>query len=117
MEEKFTALVLAYTIDNTSLHQRYTRQKKRLREKEHTLGEEISMLSIHLEKYANDLDVSPRLERILSLCAQVSISAEQFGSLTQQVNLNKAVDLMVNYVARLKQNLDTQQHQYLCIKP
>ncbi|GJQ76359.1 hypothetical protein Trydic_g2078 [Trypoxylus dichotomus] len=116
MEEKFTALVLAYTIDKTSLPQRCNVQKVRLRERERALGEEISTLSIHLRKYANDVDVSLHLEQILKLCTQVSISAEQFGSLTQQEKLSRAVELMINYVARLRQNIDNLPNQYLSIK-
>ncbi|KRT78229.1 hypothetical protein AMK59_7264, partial [Oryctes borbonicus] len=116
MEEKFTALVLAYTIDKKSLLQRCNVQRIRLRERERALGEEISTLSIHLEKYAKGVDVSSQLEQVLRLCTQVSISAEQFGSLMQQEELSKAVELMINYVALLRQRVDNLPNPCLSIK-
>lgn len=117
MEETFATLVLTYTVDKDLLHQRFHSKKIHLGEMERSLGEAVSSLTLYLEQKARGLDVSAFLSDILKLCTQVSIAAVQFGSLRQQTELTAAAEMMVNYVANLKQEIEVLTQQLLTISP
>ncbi|KAK9696115.1 hypothetical protein QE152_g32109 [Popillia japonica] len=111
MEETFATLVLTYTVDKDLLHQRFHAKKIQLGETERSLGEAVSALTLYLERNAIGLDVSNFMSNILQLCTQVSVAAVQYGSLRQQTELTAAAEMMVNYVANLRQEIEllTQQ--------
>lgn len=117
MEETFATLVLTYTVDKDLLHQRFHDQKVQLGETERLLGEAVSALTLYLEENSPNLNVSNYLNSIVQLCTQVSISAVQYGSLRQQTELTAAAEMMVNYVASLREEIDSLTQQIPAIGP
>lgn len=111
MEETFATLVLTYTIDKDLLNQRFHGKKMQLGETERSFGEAVSSLTLFLEENARGLDVSHFMNNIFQLCTQISISAVQYGSLRQQTELTAAAEMMVNYVANLKQEIESLSQQ------
>ncbi|GJQ84238.1 hypothetical protein Trydic_g2905 [Trypoxylus dichotomus] len=111
MEETFATLVLTYTVDKDLLLQRFHDRKIQLGELERSLGEAVSALTLYLERNNVGLDVSSFMSSILHLCTQVSITAVQYGSLRQQTELTAAAEMMVNYVANLRQEIESLTQQ------
>lgn len=116
MEQKFTRLALAFTVDSATIKDRYERQRRYRDQTETNLLTEIERLveKVHrIHPLCVDFETT---ELVSALLAQVdvvmkassllSISAERYGAVQLEERLTESVNLMISHVELLKQQRD-----------
>lgn len=116
LEQKFTRLALAFTIDSATIKDRYERQRRYRDQTESNLLTELERLveKVHrIHPLCIDFETT---ELVSALLAQVdivmkassllSISAERYGAVQLEERLTESVNLMISHVELLKQQRD-----------
>ncbi|CAH1159791.1 unnamed protein product [Phaedon cochleariae] len=121
LEQKFTSLALAFTIDATTIKDRCDRQRRSRDQTELNLTKEIEKFKEKLsfmqplctdyEKAELFSNLMTQIDVIMNATCLVSISAEKYGSVQHEERLTESVDLMVNHVQVLKQQRDSARKQ------
>lgn len=105
MEENYTILTMALTIDMSSINQRLGKQKRHLQCTELAMATAMEAL-LELVNQGQDADsIVPRVEELARVFSHVSASAEQFGAIQQEKKVLKCVAFVHNYVGVLKGRL------------
>ncbi|CAG9819803.1 unnamed protein product [Phaedon cochleariae] len=121
LEQKFTSLALAFTIDATTIKDRCERQRRSRDQTEANLSKEMvkfkeklalmQPLCIDYEKAELLSSLMSQIDIIMKATSLVSISAEKFGSVQQEERLTDSVGLIVSHVQMLKQQRDSARNQ------
>lgn len=120
-EQKFTSLSLAFTIDSSSIKDRYERQRRQRDQTENNLLVELERLNQKINKMKYLCIDFETTELLTGLLTQVdivtkasylaSISAERYGAVQYEEKLSDSVMLMVSHVNALKQQRDNSKRQ------
>ncbi|CAH0560043.1 unnamed protein product [Brassicogethes aeneus] len=120
-EQKFTRLSLAFSIDSTSINDRFERQKRQRDQTEHNLMVELEKLTHKINKMKYLCVDFETTELLTALLTQVdivtkatylaSISAERYGAVQYENRLSESVNLMIAHVNTLKQHRDAARRQ------
>ncbi|CAH1278361.1 unnamed protein product [Diabrotica balteata] len=121
LEQKFTSLALAFTIDATTIKDRCERQRRSRDQTENNLNKEIDKLREKLtfmQPLCKDYEtaeifstIMTQLDIIMNAASLASMSAERFGSVQHEERLTESVGLMVSHVQMLKQQRDATRRQ------
>ncbi|XP_050511381.1 uncharacterized protein LOC114327703 isoform X2 [Diabrotica virgifera virgifera] len=121
LEQKFTSLALAFTIDATTIKDRCERQRRSRDQTENNLTKEIEKLREKLtfmQPLCKDYEtaeifstIMTQLDIIMNAASLASMSAERFGSVQHEERLTESVGLMVSHVQMLKQQRDATRRQ------
>ncbi|XP_050307812.1 uncharacterized protein LOC126744437 [Anthonomus grandis grandis] len=121
LEQKFTSLSLAFTIDATTIKNRCERQRRARDQTESNLNVEVEKLKknlgllkplcINFETADLLSTLYSQIETLTKAASLVSIAAERYGAVQHEDRLTDSVNLMVNYVQALKQQRDTARRQ------
>ncbi|XP_018336305.1 lymphoid-restricted membrane protein isoform X2 [Agrilus planipennis] len=121
MEERFIALALAFSIDATTITDRWERQQRFRDQTEINFANEIDKLIEKVHKIQPLCVDAERAELLTNLLAQTdivvkasshaTIAAERFGAVQHEHRLAQAAHLMINYVTALKQQRDSARKQ------
>ncbi|CAG9856570.1 unnamed protein product [Phyllotreta striolata] len=121
LEQKFTSLALAFSIDAATIKDRCQRQKRSRDQTEANLGAEMEKLRERLtlmqplctdyEKAELFSTIVTQLDTIMNAVSMVSMTAERFGSVQHEERLTESVGLMVSHVQMLKQQRDASRRQ------
>ncbi|CAH2010212.1 unnamed protein product, partial [Acanthoscelides obtectus] len=121
LEQKFTSLALAFTIDSATVKDRCERQRRNRDQTETNLSMEIERLIDQIDQLScmcSDIrqaellsTVSSQISIIMQAVQLVSIAAERYGSVQHEERLTESVGLMVDHVQMLKQQRDSARRQ------
>ncbi|KAJ8919362.1 hypothetical protein NQ315_016454, partial [Exocentrus adspersus] len=121
LEQKFTSLALAFTIDAATVKDRCERQRRSRDQTEKNLTTEIERLKEKLsliQPLCTDYEtvellstLLTQVEKIVNASSLVSISAEKYGSVQHEERLTESVHLMISHVQMLKQQRDSTRRQ------
>ncbi|VEN62674.1 unnamed protein product [Callosobruchus maculatus] len=121
LEQKFTSLALAFSIDSATVKDRCERQRRNRDQTEINLSMEIERLIEQidqLQSMCTDIrqaellsTVSAQISTIMQAVQLVSIAAERYGSVQHEERLTESVGLMVDHVQMLKQQRDSARRQ------
>nr|CAI5827351.1 unnamed protein product [Callosobruchus analis] len=121
LEQKFTSLALAFSIDSATVKDRCERQRRNRDQTEINLSMEIEKLIEQidqLQSMCTDIrqaellsTVSAQISTIMQAVQLVSIAAERYGSVQHEERLTESVGLMVDHVQMLKQQRDSARRQ------
>lgn len=113
MEEKFTVLIMAFSIDAASIKERHRRQCSDLQEKTQNFSKEMSVLLNMIEAMFGDAAiVKTQVDAVMQASALLSASAKQFGAIREERRIMKCIGFIHNYVSVLRQK--TNSHQFQC---
>nr|XP_023030488.1 uncharacterized protein LOC111518303 [Leptinotarsa decemlineata] len=121
LEQKFTSLALAFTIDATTVKDRYERQRRCRDQTEMNLSKEIERLKEKLslmqplctdcEKAELLASIMTKIDVLMKATSLVAMAAERFGSVQHEERLTESASLMVTHVQMLKQQRDAARKQ------
>ncbi|KAL1505465.1 hypothetical protein ABEB36_005032 [Hypothenemus hampei] len=121
VEQKFTSLALAFTIDAATIKDRCNRQRRNRNQNESNFNLEVEKLKEKmtlLQPLCTDFESADllstlfsQLETLTNAASHVSISAERYGAVQHEERLTESVQLMVSHVQTLKQQRDSALRQ------
>lgn len=109
LEEKFTILTMALTIDISSINRRLEKQKNRLQYTEANLAKVIGMLKDTVSQEKGSEFIGAQVDELIRACSLVSASAERYGAIREEKKILRCVGLIHNYVAVLRKRLSSFQ--------
>ncbi|XP_066154618.1 inositol 1,4,5-triphosphate receptor associated 2-like isoform X2 [Euwallacea fornicatus] len=121
LEQKFTSLALAFTIDATTIKDRCERQRRSRDQTETNFNLEVEKLKHKLgmlKPLCMDVETADLLsnfysqvETLSNAASLVWTAAERFGAVQHEERLTDSVQLMVSHVQALKQQRDSALRQ------
>ncbi|XP_066257059.1 inositol 1,4,5-triphosphate receptor associated 2-like [Euwallacea similis] len=121
LEQKFTSLALAFTIDATTIKDRCERQRRSRDQTETNFNLEVEKLKDKLgmlKPLCTDVETADLLsnfysqvETLSNAASLVWMAAERFGAVQYEERLTESVQLMVSHVQALKQQRDSARRQ------
>lgn len=113
MEEKFTVLIMAFSIDAASIKERHERQCNDYQEKTQNFSKELTTLQNMMETLlGNAAIVKTQVNAVMQASALLSASAKQFGAIREERRIMKCISFIHNYVTVLRQKINS--HQFQC---
>lgn len=103
IEEKYTILMTAFTIDGSSIKLRQERQMIHL-----TKLKKMFLADLH--KFAGNCTPN-KLQDITHAFSQVCASAEIYGGVQEELNVHKCIALVKSYIIILNKKLEVQLSQ------
>lgn len=121
LEQKFTSLSLAFTIDAATIKDRCDRQRRTRDQTETNFNLEVEKLRKKLallQPLCTDFDraellstIFAQVDTVTKAASLVSIAGERFGAVQHEERLTESVQLMVSHVQALKQQRDSTRRQ------
>lgn len=114
LEEKFLFLVLAFTIDKSTLRERKERQLINWIDAEDKFTKEVALLKKMMRplgesKMDNEavMNLYMQIEKLMEAYTQATVAAERMGGLKQEEKLMSSVNLIGNHVACLARKIES----------
>ncbi|XP_030767219.1 lymphoid-restricted membrane protein-like isoform X2 [Sitophilus oryzae] len=121
LEQKFTTLALAFTIDSATIKDRCERQRRTRDQTETNFNLEVDKLReklTFLQPFCTDFEraellsmLFAQVDTLMKAASLVSISAERYGAVQHEERLTESVQLMLTHVQALKQQRDSARRQ------